>query len=161
MLTVTMSKKASSADFKPSSNFNWILVILLVAGSSFLIGSSFRQKQSTQTTATVSASKANQPTNITDISNALATDTPAVFDPTAAVSPSTSSTSPKPAIGVVSINTGSESELESLPGIGPSIAKAIIDYRNANGPFVTTQDIEKVKGIGPKTYDSLKSKISI
>lgn len=62
--------------------------------------------------------------------------------------------------GPVNINTAGAVELESLPGIGPAIAGRIIDYRTKNGPFKKREDLEKVKGIGPKIFADLKDKIS-
>jgi len=151
-----MTKTTKGLETNLAGNTGWILILLLVAGSSFLLGSSARPKA---TTAPVtSPAPTSQPTAIGDISSALQ-DTPPASDATIATSPS--AIAPTKISGIVNINTGSEAELESLPGIGPSKAKAIIDYRQQNGPFVTIEDIEKVKGIGPKTFDSLKSKITI
>jgi competence protein ComEA len=48
-----------------------------------------------------------------------------------------------------------------LPGVGPSKAKAIIAYREEHGPFAAPEDLMKVKGIGQKTFDGLKSRISV
>jgi len=53
---------------------------------------------------------------------------------------------------LVNINTADLATLETLPGIGPTYAQRIIDYRTAHGPFATTEDIEQVSGIGPATY---------
>src|SRR5256885_13261283 len=60
------------------------------------------------------------------------------------------------ALAAVNINNASKEELDSLKGIGPVKAQAIIDYRNQNGPFKSLEDIKKVKGIGDKTYDEIK-----
>jgi competence protein ComEA len=64
---------------------------------------------------------------------------------------------------LVNINTASLTELESLPGIGPTIAQKIIDYRapTQHGPFANIQDILNVSGIGPTTFDEFKDKITV
>ncbi len=62
---------------------------------------------------------------------------------------------------LVNINTASADELDTLPGIGPTTAQKIIDYREANGPFVKTEDIINVPGIGPGTYERIKSLITV
>ena len=61
----------------------------------------------------------------------------------------------------VSINTGTLEELDSLPGIGPSTAQSIIDYRNANGLFQTIEDIMNVKGIGEAKFEKMKEMITL
>ena len=63
--------------------------------------------------------------------------------------------------GRVNINTASASELDALPGIGPTTAQAIVDYRLQNGSFQFIQDIQKVPGIGPATYDRIKDYITV
>ena len=65
------------------------------------------------------------------------------------------------AIAAVNINTANQAQLESLNGIGPVKAKAIIDYRAKNGPFKTVEDLEKVDGIGPGTLDKIKADVSV
>jgi competence protein ComEA len=62
---------------------------------------------------------------------------------------------------LIDINTASQFELESLPGIGPTTAEKIIEYREENGPFATTEDIMNVSGIGPGTYERIKDLITV
>ncbi len=63
--------------------------------------------------------------------------------------------------GPVNINTATAEELTALPGIGDTYARAIVDYRTRNGPFQRTEDIVKVRGIGPQTYQRLKDMITV
>ena len=60
------------------------------------------------------------------------------------------------AMAVIDINTADTTELEQLKGIGPVKAKAIVDFRNANGPFATVEDLMQVAGIGPKSIIKLR-----
>jgi competence protein ComEA len=53
------------------------------------------------------------------------------------------------------LNAATYEELLRLPGIGPVMAKRIIEYRRTNGPFRHPEELKKVKGIGVKTYDKL------
>lgn len=62
---------------------------------------------------------------------------------------------------LININFASQAELESLPGIGPTTAQKIIQYREQNGPFLTTEDIINVPGIGPGTYERIKDLITV
>lgn len=66
-----------------------------------------------------------------------------------------------PAIAGVNINTASKDELIALPGIGPAKAQAIVDYRKANGPFKSVDDLRNVKGIGAKRLEKLRNDISV
>lgn len=56
----------------------------------------------------------------------------------------------------VNLNTSGIEDLEMLPGIGPTRAQQIIDYRNANGSFHSIDDLLNVPGIGPSTFERLK-----
>ena len=66
---------------------------------------------------------------------------------------------PPPSSG--DINTATVSELDSLPGIGPSLAQRIIDYRTQNGAFSTIEEIMEVSGIGPATFENIKDLITV
>lgn len=83
--------------------------------------------------------------------------------------PETATTAPKPKAatapqpkvsappsGKIALNTATVSELEGLPGIGPSLAGKIVAYRTQHGPFKRIEDLEKVSGIGPKLLERLR-----
>ena len=61
----------------------------------------------------------------------------------------------------VNINTAKQTELETLPGIGPSLALKIINYRKENGNFKNKEDIKNVNGIGDSKYENIKEFIEI
>ena len=64
-------------------------------------------------------------------------------------------------ISIVNINTATQTELETLPGIGPSLALKIINYRNENGKFSSIEDIKNVSGIGDVKYNNIKKYIKV
>ncbi len=63
--------------------------------------------------------------------------------------------------GKVNLNTASVTELETLPGIGPSKSSAIIQYREENKGFKTIEDLMEVSGIGEKTFEKLRELITV
>ncbi|MDR0424281.1 MAG: helix-hairpin-helix domain-containing protein, partial [Clostridiales Family XIII bacterium] len=63
--------------------------------------------------------------------------------------------------GLININTADSKALQQLNGVGPSTAEKIIEYRTLNGAFKQIEDIQNVSGIGAKTFEKLKSKITV
>lgn len=63
--------------------------------------------------------------------------------------------------GLVNINTAGSDELQTLPGIGESTAKKIVNYRKENGDFSTIEDIKNVSGIGESKFNSIKDMITV
>jgi competence protein ComEA len=61
---------------------------------------------------------------------------------------------------LINISTASADQLETLPGIGPTLAQNIVTYRSAHGPFAHIEDIMNVAGIGPATFDNIKDLIT-
>ncbi|BCM25346.1 ComEA family DNA-binding protein [Methyloradius palustris] len=64
------------------------------------------------------------------------------------------------AFAAVNLNTATKSELESIKGVGPSKADAIIAYR-AKTPFKTVDDLDKVKGFGKKSIDKIRAEVTV
>ena len=62
---------------------------------------------------------------------------------------------------VVNINTADQPTLELLPRVGPSLSDRIIAFREANGPFKSTDELVAVKGIGERSIESLKPYITV
>ena len=63
--------------------------------------------------------------------------------------------------GSIRVNYAGVAELEQIPGIGPALAQAIVDERESHGPFHYAEDLEAVKGIGPKTLDGFRDMIDL
>ena len=66
-----------------------------------------------------------------------------------------------PATSVVNLNTATQAQLESLPGVGAKAAERILEYRQKNGPFKKVEDLMNVKGIGEKSFLKLKPLLSV
>jgi comEA protein len=64
-------------------------------------------------------------------------------------------------VSIININTADYDTLQLIYGVGPVIAQRIIDYREAHGPFERIEDIQKVKGIGAKTFEKMKNQICV
>jgi competence protein ComEA len=74
---------------------------------------------------------------------------------------SSKSSSSKSYSGIVYINRATATQFDSLSGIGPVLAKRIVDYRTSSGPFVDIADLQKVEGIGVKTFEKIKNRLSL
>ena len=61
----------------------------------------------------------------------------------------------------VDLNTATAEELDTLPGIGEKKALAIVEYREANGPFRAVEELERVKGISERTVDGMRAYVRI
>jgi competence protein ComEA len=65
------------------------------------------------------------------------------------------------AAGIVDINIATLSDLDALPGVGPSTAQAIIDYRVANGPYASIEGLLNVRGIGPSKLAAMRARVRV
>jgi competence protein ComEA len=79
------------------------------------------------------------------------------------VSPATSTSGPGPptASNPLDLNQATELELESLPGVGPATATAIVAYRTDHGPFAAVDDLLEVRGIGPAKLDAFRDLVRV
>ena len=78
--------------------------------------------------------------------------------PASPASPATPATA---AAGPTNINRATAAELEALPGVGPSTARAIVEHRERYGPFATVDDLLAVRGIGPAKLAEMRSWVSV
>lgn len=86
---------------------------------------------------------------------------PAIGKPTLAV---TRPASPMPTVSgvdVIDINTASQAELTSLPGVGDVIAERIVAYRTVHGPFTSIDQLDNVEGIGPALIEQLRPLVTV
>lgn len=61
----------------------------------------------------------------------------------------------------INLNTASAAELELLPRIGPALSRRIVEDRTANGPFRTIEDLDRVRGIGPRTVLNIRDHATV
>ena len=162
-----------------------LLLILIIVGSGFLlwrenyqkIGSEDRLATMENRISELESKAKNQEvlnnnqlnSNTQDANNQTTSTNPNSIDGGGKAAPLRSSSSAGQAgesqsnqtVGKININTANENQLDLLPGIGATYAKRIIEYRNANGAFTSIDDIKKVKGIGDKTFEKFKDKITV
>ncbi|MDQ3177622.1 MAG: helix-hairpin-helix domain-containing protein [Actinomycetota bacterium] len=87
---------------------------------------------------------------------------PPVADaPSSASAPEVGSPSVADASTPVDVNMAALDELDTLPGVGPATATAIIQYRDENGPFASVDDLESVPGIGPVTLEAIRELVTV
>jgi competence protein ComEA len=81
--------------------------------------------------------------------------------PTVAGAEASSGTGADAATGPLDLNAASAEELEALPGVGPSIAAAIVEHRERHGPFRSVEDLLDVPGIGPARLEELRDLVTV
>ncbi|MCX6812356.1 MAG: helix-hairpin-helix domain-containing protein [Candidatus Berkelbacteria bacterium] len=143
------------------------LIVVALAGGVFLMVKKSNAESSSQNQNNdIVASRDKQ---ISDLQNQIATlqkENQSLKNSVTTADTTGSSSSPNSVAtstptGKININTATASQLDALPGIGPTYAARIVDYRNQHGAFKSISEIQNVKGIGPKTYDKFKDQITI
>jgi competence protein ComEA len=81
--------------------------------------------------------------------------------PTAKTASSSSSKAAPAPTTPINLNTATQAQLESLPGVGPKAAQRILEYRKQNGHFKKLEDLMNVKGFGEKTFLKLKPMLTL
>jgi len=135
--------------------------IILSTAFIFLVGnSSVQAEQSIVNNPMLSTSPVRYGpyTHTTNGSVQVQSALPATASPTKVKS---SGSSKKDTSGTVNINSASETELVALPGIGPSKARAIAEYRQQHGGFQSVDDLRQVKGIGAATLEKLRAHVTL
>ena len=73
----------------------------------------------------------------------------------------TASTATSAANGLIDLNVASVDLLDTLPGIGPALATAIVTFREEHGPFESVEEITEVSRIGPATYEKIRDLVTV
>ena len=107
----------------------------------------FRSTRTTKITVAprLRPSRTTVPVSVPTIPGAL----PIIGVPTTTVTP------------LINLNSASSDQLDTLPGVGPSTAKAIISYRNRKGPFRKVEDLLNVPGIGPSKVAAIRDQVTV
>jgi comEA protein len=100
-------------------------------------------------------------TDVVDVTESAVSPPPQVVEPIVSTNTEVPLSAPATASSPVDINTADAVLLDTLPGIGPSKATAIVDYRTQNGLFTSIADIQNVAGIGPSTFANIKTLITV
>ncbi len=140
------------------------LVYPLTDNTMLRIKAKEENNQSKQATAASkqSASKGNTAAPATSVNNEIYSGAEIIKDSLGAVSVDAEKSGEEGSKNkLININTASQTQLEELPNVGPSTAKAIIEYREKNGDFKKITDIMKITGIKQKTFDKIKDLICI
>lgn len=125
----------------------WAAVIVLGAAS--ITGMSWSMWRTTSRTPA-----------ILPVMPAMAREQPVTPASTAAPEPAPPPPTPTP-LKRININTASAAELELLPGVGPAVARRIIEHRQTIGAFKSVEDLDNVKGIGPRTMEKLREFVTV
>lgn len=134
----------------------WIAVVILGSASIFGMVWSIGPWRGAHPPAHPSLQSSSQPPAVPAQTHAKQEPSAGVPDapPTSAPRPSTDST-------IINLNTATQAQLELLPGIGPSLASRIVEYRNEHGSFASVDELDRVKGIGSRTLERIRKLVKV
>jgi len=128
-----------------------VLIILILAGSGIIVWDKFGHTKQSQENQIITELKTQNELLRQQLSG-LSSQSQQVAGAT---------TSSENQSGKINLNTADAAGLDKLPGIGPARAADIINYRTTNGGFKTIEDIKNIKGVGDKTFESMKDLITV
>lgn len=129
----------------------WIggtLIVVILAGGGFLVWNKIGQNKKVQENQTIQ--------NLQVENDKLRQELSSGAEQQVAGAATTASISDK-----ININTADAAGLDKLPGIGPARAADMISYRESHGGFKTIEEMKNIKGIGDKTFESMKDLITV
>ncbi len=140
----------------------WAAILILGAAATAAIGWSIGRDGGSWRTPQRAAAQPLAPILTPTAAPAPVTPQPAPTAAPAPAPPQDQQPAAAPAIRkLINVNTAAQGELELLPGIGPALAKRILDYRATKGPFKRIDDLDNVKGIGPKILARLRPQVTV
>lgn len=142
--------------------FTFVRKIILSTAFIFLVGNSFAQAEQSVVNNPMLSSSPVRYGPYTHSANGSVQVQSAVSSVTSSTKVKSAGHSKKDsATGTVNINNATETELVALPGIGPSKAHAIAEYRQQHGGFQSVDDLRQVKGIGAATLEKLRAHVTL
>lgn len=130
-----------------------ILLVIILVGSGFLVWDKFASNNKNQENQTIADLKNQNNQLRQELSNQSQQQVAGI---------STTASNSVESIGTkININTADVAELDKIPNIGPARAADVIAYRTTKGGFKTIEEMKNIKGIGDKTFESMKDLITV
>lgn len=139
-----------------NKGISWLIYCIMAVLCAFSLGWVLGSG-GTHETVTVQVSSQPQETQATQASQETQEEAPLELEEAEQQTPLSAPTEEAP----LNLNTATQAELELLPGIGPVLAQAILDYRDSFGGFSAKEQLKEVSGIGEKRYAAVEALITV
>ena len=139
-----------------NKGISWLIYCIMAVLCAFSLGWVLGSG-GTHETVTVQVSSQPQETQATQASQETQEEAPLELEEAEQQTPLSAPTAEEP----LNLNTATQAELELLPGIGPVLAQAILDYRDSFGGFSAKEQLKEVSGIGEKRYAAVEALITV